>query len=208
MGEFAKYLTESVKQYDYRIKIAGDLDKDFSNKLEQALAKFEVAKMSAGKTTPIQEMPLDFPKLKNMQVTIFEVTTNYPASVYEMHEYIANQMNITRDCVVVRKPNEPSEEYQEAMKDDEKKSEFVAKLQDIEYKDAPEVKADEVYGDKANQSLLKELLKDKEEKFKIEKEETAQKSMSKEEEGTPSPVKDTGGPVKGNPDPLVTAGKK
>ena len=54
MGEFAKYLTESVKQYDYRIKIAGDLDKDFSNKLEQALAKFEVAKMSAGKTTPIQ----------------------------------------------------------------------------------------------------------------------------------------------------------
>ena len=84
MGEFTKYLTESVKQYDYRIKIAGDLDKDFSNKLEQALAKFEVAKMSAGKTTPIQEMPLDFPKLKNIQVTIFEVTTNYPASVYEM----------------------------------------------------------------------------------------------------------------------------
>ena len=33
-------------------------------------------------------------------------------------------------------------------------------LQDIEYKDAPKVKADEVYGAKANQSLLKELLKD------------------------------------------------
>jgi|TARA_A100001011_G_scaffold345489_1_gene381238 hypothetical protein len=208
MSEFAKYLTESAKQYEYRIKIAGDIDKDFGTKLEQSLAKFEVAKMSAGKTTPIQEMPLDFPKLKNTQVTIFELTTNYPASVFEMHEYIAYQMNLTRDCVVVRKPNEPSEEYQEQMKDDEEKSEFVAKLQDIEYKDAPQVKAEEVFGDKANQSLLKELLKDKQAKFEIEKEETPQKSMSKEEEGTPSPVKDSGGPVKGNPDPLVTAGKK
>ena len=46
MSEFAKYLTESAKQYEYRIKIAGDIDKDFGTKLEQSLAKFEVAKMS------------------------------------------------------------------------------------------------------------------------------------------------------------------
>ena len=38
-------------------------------------------------------------------------------------------------------------------------SEFKSVLQDVEYKDAPKVKADEIYGDRANQSLLKELLK-------------------------------------------------
>ena len=79
MGDFTKYLAESHKQYDYRIKIAGDIDKDFATKLETGLQKFEVAKLSAGKSTPIQETPLDFPQFKNTNVTIFELTTNYPA---------------------------------------------------------------------------------------------------------------------------------
>ena len=51
MGDFVKYLSESAKQYDYRIKIAGELDKDFNTKLEQGLQKFEVEKLSAGKST-------------------------------------------------------------------------------------------------------------------------------------------------------------
>jgi hypothetical protein len=90
MSTFKQYLTESVKSYDYKIKIAGapkDID---ANRLETALAKFEVAKMSAGKSTPIQSLPLDFPALSNESVTIFDVTTNYPASVREMKEYIAD----------------------------------------------------------------------------------------------------------------------
>ena len=61
MSTFQKYLTESAKSYDYKIKIVGEIDKDFTTKMETALAKFEVAKMSAGKKTPIQTLPLDFP---------------------------------------------------------------------------------------------------------------------------------------------------
>ena len=34
MSTFKEYLAESVKQYDYKIKVAGDLDKGFNNKLE------------------------------------------------------------------------------------------------------------------------------------------------------------------------------
>ena len=112
MGNFTKYLAESHKQYDYRIKIAGEIDKDFANKLETGLQKFEVAKLSAGKSTPIQETPLDFPQFKNTNVTIFELTTNYPASVFEMAEYIANYMGLAKNQVVVRKPGEPTEQYQ------------------------------------------------------------------------------------------------
>jgi hypothetical protein len=50
MSTFTQYLTESAKSYDFKIKIAGepkDIDK---NRLETALQKFEVTKMSAGKT--------------------------------------------------------------------------------------------------------------------------------------------------------------
>ena len=161
MSTFKEYLTESAKSYDYKIKIAGDIDKNFATKMETALGKFEVSKMSAGKKTPIQSLPLDFPAIKNESVTIWDVTTNYPASVREMSEYIADYMRISPACVVVRKPGEPTEENQEQIAN-ATKSEYKNKLNDIEYKDAPKVNAEDFHSTKANMSLLKELLKDRE----------------------------------------------
>ena len=160
MTNFKQYLAESTKEYNYKIKVAGDLSEDFGSKLETVLKKYEVKTLSKGKKTPIQEMPLDFPTLKNEAVTIFELTTMDPASVFELRTLVADSMRLHPNQIVVRKPGEPTEEYQEEMKAKaEKKSEFKSMLQDVEYKDAPKVKADEIYGDKANQSLLKELLK-------------------------------------------------
>ena len=37
MSTFKEYLTESAKSYDYKIKIAGDIDKNFATKMETAL---------------------------------------------------------------------------------------------------------------------------------------------------------------------------
>ena len=68
MSTFTQYLAESSKSYDFKIKVAGQLPDDFASKMETALAKFEVAKMSAGKKTPIMTMPLDFPHLSNEEV--------------------------------------------------------------------------------------------------------------------------------------------
>ena len=205
MTDFNQYLAESTKEYDYRIKVAGDLSEDFGSKLETVLKKYEVKTLSKGKKTPIQEMPLDFPHLKNEAVTIFELTTMYPASVFELRTLVADSMRLHPNQIVVRKPGEPTEEYQEEMKvKAEKKSEFKSVLQDVEYKDAPKVKADEIYGDRANQSLLKELLKARKEiefaaKPKVEQE--VQKNES-DKKNIGSPIKPAHkGAVKGNPDP-------
>ena len=47
--------------------------------METALGqKFEVQKLSAGKKTPIQSLPLDFPSIKNESVTIYDLKTSYP----------------------------------------------------------------------------------------------------------------------------------
>ena len=185
MSTFTQYLAESSKSYDYKIKVAGVLADDFASKLESALAKFEVAKMSAGKKTPIMTLPLDFPALSNEQVTIFDVTTNYPASQRVMHEYLSDILRVPATHIVVRKPGEPTEEYQDNMQVAQK-SEYANKLLDIEYRDAPKVKGEDFHSTKANMGLLKELLKDRD----VNKDHPKEKEniMSKEEKGTPSPL--------------------
>ncbi len=196
MSTFTKYLTEATKTYEYKVKIAGDIDKDFSSRMETACQKFELKKLTAGKKTPIQSLPLDFPQLKNESVTIFELTTSYPVAVNELREYIADYMRISPACVVVRKPGEPSEEYQEQIAN-ATKSEYKNKLNDIEYKDAPKVNAEDFHSTKANMSLLKELLKDRE----LNKEETPKEKeniTTKEDEAAMSPLSKSTNP---HPDP-------
>ena len=198
MSTFAKYLTESTKTYEYKVKIAGDIDKDFATRMETCLQKFEVAKMSAGKKTPIQSLPLDFPALSNEAVTIFDVTTNYPSAVREMQEYLADYMRISPAMIVVRKPGEPTEEYQEEMAV-AGKSEYKNKLQDIEYKDAPKVNAEDFHSTNANMSLLKELFKDKApQEFEKQELKDIKGVTTKEDEQADSPLTKATNP---HPDP-------
>ena len=195
MSTFKDFLTESTKSYDYKIKIAGepkDIDK---NALETALQKFDLASMSAGKSTPIMTLPLDFPRLSNESVTIFDVTTNYPESTRVMHEYLSDILRIPAPHIVVRKPGEPTEEYQNDM-EVAKKSEYANKLHDIEYKDAPKVNAEDYHSTKANMGLLKELLKDREENKDAPKEK--ENATSKEDQPADSPLTKATNP---HPDP-------
>ena len=185
MSTFTKYLTEATKTYEYKVKIAGDIDKDFSSRMETACQKFELKKLTAGKKTPIQSLPLDFPQLKNESVTIYDLTTSYPVAVNELKEYIADYMRISPAWVVVRKPGEPSEEYQEQIAN-ATKSEYKNKLNDIEYKDAPKVNAEDFHSTKANMSLLKELLKDREVNKDAPKEK--ENITTKEDEAAMSPL--------------------
>ena len=211
MSTFQDYLTESVKSYDYKIKIAGapkDIDK---NALETALQKFDLASMSAGKTTPIMTLPLDFPALSNESVTIFDVTTNYPESPRVMHEYLSDLLRIPATHIVVRKPGEPTEEYQDDM-EKAKKSEYANKLTDIEMRDAPKVNKDEVTGDTYNMSLMRELLKSRDRNLgEIEKGQDNKVGNISPNEGdktNKSPINTGPGPVKGNPHPATLQGFK
>jgi len=195
MSTFTQYLAESTKSYDYKIKIVGaskDIDK---NALETALQKFDLANMSAGKTTPIMTQPLDFPMLSNEQVTIFDVTTNYPTTSREMKEYLSDIMRIPATHIVVRKPGEPTEQYQADM---QIKSEYRNKLHDIEYSDMAKINPEDFHSTKANMSLLKELLKDRQENKDHPKGGETGVQSHIEEKGTPSPLSKASNP---HPDP-------
>jgi hypothetical protein len=93
--------------------------------------------------------------LTNQEVTIFDTTLGYPATSYELHEYVCNGLKIHADNVVVRNPHEPTEAYQQ-----EVEPRKGALLNDPDYKDGGKIKTDEYYGTKYNNNLLKELAKE------------------------------------------------
>ena len=73
------------------------------------------------------------------------------------------------------------------------------------------MKGEDHYGDKANMSLMRELLKTKEDRFEVEKgkDNKAQEIMPNEDDKTAgSPISTGPGPVKGNPHPATLQGFK
>jgi len=113
MKTFVEYLTESRKTYKFKIKVAGDLGENFNADLKAALDKFSVVKLSSGKRTPIQEVPLDFPDTRNSHVTIYEAEIGYPTTPQVLTDYIVSCCKCTHADIKVRGENEPTEAYQQ-----------------------------------------------------------------------------------------------
>jgi hypothetical protein len=79
MKTFAKYLAESERTYNYRIKVVGDVAPDFFKELKDKLAQFDIVTMSAAKTTPVRKEIPDFPAFPNQAMHISDVEFRYPA---------------------------------------------------------------------------------------------------------------------------------
>jgi hypothetical protein len=124
MKTFVEYLNESKKVYSFKVGIAGELPESFADMMETALQKYGVNKMTAGKRTPIQERPLDFPQLENCNVTYYEVDLTYPTTVQVLQEYLGQCCGVKQSHIIVRNPNEPQELYQQETTDNE----YIAKL--------------------------------------------------------------------------------
>ena len=152
MKTFTQILTESKKTYEFKIGVAGERHEGFEEALETCLKKFDLINMSNGKKTPIQERPLDFPQLQNMEVTYFEAEVGYPTTPQVLQEYIAKCCSCDNSHVIVRNANDPREEYQ-APKSGEP---YESKLDTLEMEQADPKAQDHVAGNRV-MDLLKEL---------------------------------------------------
>lgn len=155
MKSFKEHLTESKKQYDFRIKIAGDMSAEKEDTMKRLLGRFTNENNLTGfkkTTTPIQALPLDFPQVKNCEVNIYEVILDFPTTQYELTEYLAAELGIGKQHLVVRSPFEPTEEYQ--MPTEKREG---ALLLDPDYKEAGSPQFEDYYGDKYNTGFVKEL---------------------------------------------------
>jgi len=88
MKTFTEYLAESKKTYSLKVKIAGDLPEDFANLLKSRIENRGIITFEQMKTTPVTELPHDFPELKNMEVHTFDVMTEYPITPTEIEKEI------------------------------------------------------------------------------------------------------------------------
>lgn len=118
MRKFSEILIESKKTYEFIVRVAGELPEGFQDTLKTNLDKFSLVKITGPKRTPIQERPLDFPQLQNMEVHTFEVEVNYPTVNTILERYIVETCNIDHSKIVVRVPGEPVELQQSAEADD------------------------------------------------------------------------------------------
>ena len=163
---FKDYLTESKRTYDFKVKIAGEFTTEQEECLKALLAKYQVVEFKKAAKTPVQALPLDFPRITNAEVNVFEVSLDYPVASHELQYYLGNGLRINEQAIVVRRPGEPSEEYQNPAEARE-----GALLNDSEYKESPNVDSKNYFGDEYNVSFVKALNND----LKAKREERGEK---------------------------------
>jgi hypothetical protein len=94
MKSFKEYLTESKRVYEFKVKIVKELPKDCAKQLKEALSEYDPANVSAGKSAPISKHYHDFPDHKNVSMTVFDVTLNYPANPQQVKNAVAARLGI------------------------------------------------------------------------------------------------------------------
>jgi len=158
MKTYTQYLSEAKKTYSFKVKVAGDLPESFADDLKARLENRGIMQFEQMKTTPVTEVPHDFPTLKNMEVHIFDVMTEYPITTSEIEKEIFEMECCESGYYKVRNSASPTEIDQITM--GSKVDYEGALLHDNEYKDGMKVKQKDYFGDDFNKSFLKELSKE------------------------------------------------
>jgi uncharacterized protein YbaA (DUF1428 family) len=194
MKTFKEYLAESKKVYSFKLKVAGELPEDFQDKLKAQLERVKIVTFNKIKTTPVQQLPLDFPELTNCEVHIFEIVCEYPITSPELVNNL-KEIGMCETHFRVRGSGEPTEEEQ-AVADAEPSGEAL--LDDPAYKESGKVKVKDYFGDDFNKGFLKDL--DKAAKARKKEEGQGEYKLPKvkqDKAGTMAPMSKIS-----NPDPI------
>lgn len=155
MKTFKEYLAESKKLFGFKIKVAGEVPEKFSENLKARLDRCGLKTLDETVKTPVQRLPIDFPELKNVPVTIFNVICEYPITAPEIEKELT-EMGMDPCCFRVRGAGEPTEVEQEQMLADPSGKSL---LQDSDYSEAEIVEYKNYFGDDFNASFLQDLAK-------------------------------------------------
>lgn len=150
------YLMGLKKEHEYTVRIANRMLSDEDMKrIENNLKAHELIEITSPKKTIFQMHPLGFTEPTKSEVMIFNVKLGLPASCFYLGREIAKILKISEIYVVVNGADNPLPELNL-----EKDPNYVPKVStDPAYpedKDLPP--AEDLYGDKYNQKMLKTIL--------------------------------------------------
>jgi hypothetical protein len=152
MKSYKEYLTESKRVYEFKVKLGGDLPKDCQQKIKHSLGEFKVESCSAGKGVPTQARHYDFPEHRNISMTIFDVSTAYPATSLQVQDAVAIHLGMPHSLVKVKNLAE-EHEYEINHEHAEKTGEAFLNKHEIEYTPGGQ----DMVGDKRAMTFLKGL---------------------------------------------------
>ena len=183
MRELKDIITESFnKEYGYRIKLARDCTAEDLTKLENALQKYNLVSATPWKRLPIQENPLEFQRLKGInivsEVCSTDVVLKYPVNERILEVYVAVACGCDHENVIVYGVDNPkrieSEMAEERLANDEDRQVEVPEAvldevdssadQDHYVAQQGEIKDGPLFGEAYNEKFLAELEKIKAEK--------------------------------------------
>lgn len=182
MKNLKELINESFsKEYGYRIKLARDCSSDDLSKLEGVLAKYNLVSATPWKRMPIEENPMEFQRLKGVNVTSevcsTDVVLKYPVNQRILEVLVAVNMGLDHDHVLCYGVDEPrraeSEASEKRLADDldrsvetpEAQLEEVDSTEEQEHYTAQNEDMDlAVFGEEYNSKFLAELERIKAEK--------------------------------------------
>lgn len=110
MKTFHSYLSESTREFSFRVKTLVEIDDVFLDKMERALRKYNVIDVSAPKRTAAQKNPMDFPHVDGLsEVYMVDIILGVPASSLVLVQDIRNQIAMPEGQIVVRGKDEAVE---------------------------------------------------------------------------------------------------
>ena len=113
MKTFKQYLTESKRDYTYRIKLINEIDNESVDRIERHLAKYEVKTVQAPKRLMLQSAPYDFPQARGHEVHVIEFTTERP--LHTNQEELKALLGLGDNVLKVRSDMGPLEQQKQAM---------------------------------------------------------------------------------------------
>ena len=160
MKTFKEYLAEAVKEYTFKVKIAGVLEDSHLDAMELAMAPYNVVKIGSPKKTIMQEHPLDFPaNVTNTEVTIIEVTTAMPVSYQTLSRHLSDHMGLPYESVVVSHEGDPLQAEQDKI-NAEKSDDAYDPIMGQDYKKEDSADASGVvHSEESKEGFLKGLAK-------------------------------------------------
>jgi hypothetical protein len=108
MKSFAKYLIESTKTYDFKVRIACEMTDDLVAKLKVVLEAYQLDNITKPRRLPIQETP-EFPNMGPVEVNVFDVSLHYPCNDEKVRTLIAEGTGISLACIKVNPAHSPYE---------------------------------------------------------------------------------------------------